>query len=193
MKRIFLAILIFSILSITIVQASTDTISLWGLEWNHDPLTVYIKAPSDKIYDIKTTLNDWSNYLESASGNVVDNSEIGGSIADNKFDFTFVNSARDADIVINVQRTASFTGVLGITNPLDNNGDGYFDKVRINVKLGSTGATNEDFKQNVRHEEGHALGLGHATNETDLMSAYFSSTDDLYPSVLDINAALYFQ
>lgn len=188
MKRIFLAILFLSILPMA--QASTGTISLWGLEWNHDPLTVYIKAPSDKINDIKTTLNDWSSALESASGNVVDNSEIGGT-PDNKFDFTYVDSARDADIVINVQRTASFTGVLGITNPLDINGDGYFDKIRINVKLGSMGATNEDFKQNVRHEEGHALGLGHATDETDLMSAQFSSTDQLYPSDLDINAVLF--
>jgi predicted Zn-dependent protease len=176
------------------VKASGGTIELIGKEWNHDPLKVYIQAsPPFQTYvsDVLTALNDWSSALESGSGNTVDSSEIGVGSADGIFDFVIVDSQRDADIVIHI-RGGAYAGVLGITIFQDVDRDGYFDKVRITVKVGP-GATSEDFRNVVRHEIGHALGLGHNNDPSDLMYPTYdaSKTDvDVKPSALDLDALL---
>jgi len=188
------ALLLLSIPSLPAVRASPGTIELIGKEWNHDPLKVYIAAsPAFRKYvdHVKIALNDWSSALESASGKTVDNSEIGVSAADNIFDFVIVDSPRDADIVIHI-RGGAYAGVLGITIFLDVDGDGFFDKVVITVKVGP-GAGPEDFRNVVRHEIGHALGLGHSDDPSDLMyPTYDASTTniDVLPSSLDIGALL---
>lgn len=75
----------------------------------------------------------------------------------------------------------------------DKNKDGYFDQVKITVKAG-LGFDPADFRNVVRHEIGHALGLGHeTTEETDLMDPTYDVSgigDDIYPSTLDIEALL---
>lgn len=76
----------------------------------------------------------------------------------------------------------------------DRNGDGYLDKVRIVVKAGR-GFDLADFRNVVRHEVGHALGLGReTTDEPDLMDPTYDASavsDDIHPSDLDISALLY--
>ncbi len=75
----------------------------------------------------------------------------------------------------------------------DSNGDGYFDRVKITVKAG-LGLDFADFRNVVRHEIGHALGLVHADDPTDLMYPTYDASaisSDKYPSALDINALLY--
>lgn len=193
MKKALLSgsIVVLLLLSISVfsVQASpsNSTIELIGKEWDHDPLKVYIHAsPRFQVYvgDVLTALNDWSNALEEASENPV-------GVNDDIFDFQIVNSVKDADIIIHI-RGGAYAGVLGTTIIQDTNRDGYFDKVRITVKIG-LGATREDFRNVVRHEVGHALGLGHANDPNDLMyPTYDASTvnEDKYPSTLGIKALL---
>ncbi|MCS7122272.1 MAG: matrixin family metalloprotease [Archaeoglobaceae archaeon] len=198
MKKYFLAgitavLLLLLVSAISEVKASSSggTIELIGKEWNHDPLKVYIKAPSDLVPHILTALNDWSKALESASGNTVDNSEIGGS-ADNVFDFVIVNSSKEADIIVSVEKGAA-AGILGMALIQDKDRDGYIDKVKIKVKAGLRFDL-ADFRNVVRHETGHALGLGHEiTEKTDLMDPTYDVSAvgyDIYPSTLNINALL---
>jgi len=185
-------LLLLSASTISIVKASPATIELIGKEWNHDPLKVYIKAPSDLVPHVLTALNDWSKALEGVSENPIDNSELGEGTPDGIFDFVVVSSSKGADIVITVEKGAA-AGVLGMTLVYDKNGDGYIDKVKIIVKAG-LGLDPADFRNVVRHEIGHALGLGHADDPNDLMYPTYDASAisyDISPSDLDINALLY--
>jgi len=183
--KAFTILLVATILSgLPVAQASPGTIELIGKLWNHDPITVYIHAsPKFQTYveHVLTALNDWSSRLQEAS----DNFEA--------FKFEIVDSRKDADIVIHIHGGA-YAGVLGIAILQDKDRNGYFDKVRITVKIGP-GATLEDFRNVVRHEIGHALGLGHEiTEEQDLMDPTYDASAinyDIYPSPLDIEALLY--
>ncbi|MEM4474777.1 MAG: matrixin family metalloprotease, partial [Candidatus Bathyarchaeia archaeon] len=162
------------------VKASPATIELIGKEWNHDPLKVYIKAPSDLAPHVLAALNDWSSALKTASRNTT------------AFNFEVVSSGKVADISITVVKGAA-AGVLGMTLVYDNNGDGYIDKVKVTVKAG-LGLDFADFRNVIRHEIGHALGLGHADDPNDLMYPTYDTSaisKDISPSTLDINALLY--
>ena len=198
MKRLFIAsaAVLLLLLPVVAVQALPGEIELIGKLWDHDPLTVYIHAsPRFQVYvpEVLTALNDWSHALEDTSGKPVDDSEIGVADPDGVFDFQVVDSRKDADIIIHI-RGGAYAGVLGITIWRDTDRDGYFDKVKITVKVGP-GAGFEDFRNVVRHEIGHALGLGHEiTDESDLMDPTYDASEtnvDVHPSDLDIGALLY--
>ncbi len=111
-------VLLLLLLSVSAVVVSASLsggiIEFVGKEWGHDLLKVYIKAPSDLVLQVMLVLNDWSSALEEVSGNSIDNSELGGNVPDGVFDFVFVGSSKEVDIVITVEKGAA-AGVLGMT------------------------------------------------------------------------------
>jgi len=186
MKRMFLAIII-AILTLTffptvaVLAEDAQEIALMGLEWDDDPLSVNVKITGSLTNDYEgmviSVLSDWTTALHSA----------GGDSDYYKFDFT---SDRDADIRI-VIHPGKYNGVLGLTKPFDRDNDGYFDSVLITMKLDSTVGA-EDFRNVLRHEMGHVLGLGHTDEFGDLMYPYYNPAIayDVMPSDLDIAALL---
>ncbi len=197
MRKVIVAstIMLLLLFPIATVRATPGTIQLIGKEWDHDNLKVYIKVSpklQDYISDVLVALNDWSTALEGASENTVDNSEIGGEV-DGIFDFQLVDSSREADIVITLHR-GTFAGVLGMAILQDKDNDGYFDKVKISVTVGSGVATREQVRNVLRHELGHGLGLGHSDDPGDLMYPTYDASSvnvDVLPSSLDVNALLH--
>ncbi|MFC2034019.1 matrixin family metalloprotease [Chloroflexota bacterium] len=187
MKRLLLVfalvVMMLTLVPVSIAGAQTGEIDYIGIEWDHDPLTVYVRTPSslqgsqDYIDGVETALNDWCVELQNATGS-------------DDFQFNSAASSRAADITVSIHPGA-YKGVLGITLPRDKDRDGYFDSVKINLKVGSDVGL-EDFRNVMRHELGHALGLGHTQVPGDLMYPYYNPNVnyEVLPSALDIDALI---
>ncbi|MFC1864228.1 matrixin family metalloprotease [Chloroflexota bacterium] len=184
MKRPFLAILMAILMltsfpAVAVLAEVSPEIELMGLEWNHDPLSVNVKVTgsltNDYVEMVDSVLGDWTTALQ-------------GTGEDYEFNIT---SDTKADIRI-VIHPGKYNGVLGLTKPFDRDNDGYFDSVLITMKLDSA-VEAEDFRNVLRHEMGHVLGLGHTQVVGDLMYPYYNPATnyDVMPSELDIEALLF--
>lgn len=172
--------------TVAVLADDATEIGLIGLEWDHEPLNVNIVIKGSLTNDLENdyeemiigVLGSWTTALQDASLNY------------DNYMFSF-DSESEADIRI-VIHPGRYSGVLGLTKPSDSNRDGYFDSVWIKMKVDSRLGP-EDCRNVLRHEMGHALGLGHTDeNAEDLMNPYYNpaTEDDVLPSVLDIEALL---
>jgi len=143
--------------------------TLWdGKHWEITdfPLKIYVKETS-------------SSYYKSAYKNYVKYALDVWRKADDRINYTIVNSKRDADISIYFIEDLGEKyneNYLGLTE-YDLNKDKVIDysKVQISlIKFGDEVVSDGEIKATIIHELGHAFGLGHSENEYDIMYPYIS-------------------
>jgi len=168
------------------------SITYMGASWSHDPVTVYITLQKgvDPSYraEVLKALTDWSDALKSASGN------------SGAFDFNVLDTPQSkktpADITITLKKN---TGAVLGSAQLSPSGETIVSAKIVLATQNSMGLPlgKEDFRNILRHELGHALGLGHANDNgigaKDLMYPYYDFITvgyDVYPSNFDLNALI---
>lgn len=98
--------------------------------------------------------------------------------------FAFVESSKDADIIINLTNSSSDDLFSAYTTPILK----AHHVIKVQVIIYKASEYSADMLQGiVRHEFGHVLGIGHSTNSEDLMY-YLSNTEYPYISACDIKA-----
>ena len=144
--------------------------TLWdGKHWEITdfPLKIYVKETS-------------SNYYKSVYKNYVKYAMDVWRKADDRINYTIVNSKRDADISVHFIENLGEKyneNYLGLTEYEMNRSKVIdYSKIQISlIKFGDEVVSDGEIKATIIHELGHAFGLGHSDNEYDIMYPYIST------------------
>ena len=144
-----------------------STLDLLGAGWNKSTVTVMIQdeeyVSQDAIEDIEEALADWNDALLEIEDAPV---------------LTLVSEAEWADIVIFIENEGG--EILGQTRTRSIGRRGCVlrsTSIRLNGEVFGQEFSGAGIRNVARHEFGHALGLGHSDDPSDLMYPTFECQD----------------
>lgn len=160
-------LILFVVLTFSTGNNYASTLDLLGTGWNQSTVTVMIQdeeyIADDVIEDIEEALDDWNDaLLEIEEGPVL----------------TLVSGEKGADIVVVMEKEGG--EILGQTRTrsMGRRGSVLMSTViRLNGEVFGKEFSGAGIRNVGRHEFGHALGLGHSDDPSDLMYPVFECPD----------------
>jgi predicted Zn-dependent protease len=158
---------LFAVLIFSTRNNYASTLDLLGTGWNQSTVTVMIQdedyISDDVIEDIAEALDDWNDALLEVEGGPV---------------LILVSGEKRADIVIVIDNEGG--EILGQTRTrsIGRRGSVLMSTViRLNGEVFGKEFSGAGIRNVARHEFGHALGLGHSDDPSDLMFPVFECQD----------------